>query len=59
MTLRAGQIYPPTAVGFTIAAFDYNLEQQPAAWLGNNRGVWESPTSVIGWRDADRICLDD
>ncbi len=25
MTLRAGQIYPPTAVGFTIAAFDYNL----------------------------------
>ena len=25
MTLRAGQIYPPTATSFTIAAFDYNL----------------------------------
>jgi filamentous hemagglutinin family protein len=25
MTLRAGQIYPPTAMSFTIAAFDYNM----------------------------------
>jgi len=25
MTLSAGQIYPPTAVSFTIAAFNYNL----------------------------------
>ena len=25
LTLRAGQVYPPTAAGFTIAAFDYSL----------------------------------
>ena len=36
MTLRAGQVYPPTAAGFTIAAFDYNLNNSHAAWLGNN-----------------------
>jgi len=29
LTLRAGQIYPPTAVSFTIAAFDYNLNNSP------------------------------
>ena len=29
LTIRAGQIYPPTATSFTIAAFDYNLNNTP------------------------------
>jgi filamentous hemagglutinin family protein len=33
LTLRAGQIYPPTAIDFTIAAFDYDLNN--ATQLGS------------------------
>jgi len=50
MTLSAGQIYPPTAVGFTIAAFDYDLNgsTQPGSVTIEASGTRQLPLSAGG-----------
>lgn len=50
MTLTAGQIYPPTAVGFTIAAFDYqvNGNTQPGSVTIEASGERQLPLSAGG-----------
>ena len=50
MTLRAGQIYPPTATGFTMAAFDYDLNNstQPGSVTIEASGSRQLPLSAGG-----------
>ncbi|MGB8353940.1 MAG: filamentous hemagglutinin family protein [Chthoniobacteraceae bacterium] len=50
ITLRAGQIYPPTEVSFTIAAYDYQLNSltQPGTVTIEASGARQLPLSAGG-----------
>ncbi|MDD5348928.1 MAG: filamentous hemagglutinin family protein [Chthoniobacteraceae bacterium] len=50
ITLRAGQIYPPSAVSFTVAAYDYTLAGtvHPGSVTIESSGVRETPLSAGG-----------
>ncbi|MEI8340679.1 MAG: hypothetical protein WCH43_03970, partial [Verrucomicrobiota bacterium] len=50
LKLRAGQIYPPTAVSFTIADYDYQLNgaTQPGTVTVESSGVRQLPLSAGG-----------
>jgi len=54
ITMRAGQVYPPTAVTFTIAAFDYTVGAvtHPGTVTFQSAGDRETPLSAGGVLDV-------